>query len=109
MEAYVEAANRWLESLVYTNDLQPIYHYTSPEGLKGIFDNQVIRFTNRLYLNDKSEGIYVFDVLSGHYDEIFPSAFLDDESKNKLVRIIDEFRNGFADLIPFKVYWITFC
>lgn len=108
MEAYVEASNRWLESLVYTNDLQPIYHYTSPEGLKGIFDNQVIRFTNRLYLNDKSEGIYVFDVLSGHYDEIFPSAFLDDESKNKLVRIIDEFRNGFADIIPFKVYQASF-
>lgn len=36
-----------------------IFHYTSPTGLNGIIPNHSIRFTDRNYLNDYTEGRYV--------------------------------------------------
>ncbi len=33
-----------------------IYHYTSPQGLNGILSNHTLRFTDRNFLNDYSEG-----------------------------------------------------
>ena len=39
-----------------------IYHYTSPGGLKGILENKTMRFTDRYFLNDSSEGTYVMDL-----------------------------------------------
>ena len=58
-----------------------IYHYTSPVGLSSIIKGSKLRFTDRFYLNDKSEGIYViklcldnidyFDFLSPKFKESF--------------------------------------
>ncbi len=39
-----------------------IYHYTSPSGLNGILQNHTLRFTDRNYLNDYSEGRYVMEL-----------------------------------------------
>lgn len=62
-------------------DVEAIYHYTSPMGFAGIVENNTLRFTDRFYLNDKSEGIYVlelckknidyFDFLSNEFKEVF--------------------------------------
>ena len=45
-----------------SNKAHPIYHYTSPEGLNGIISNHTLRFTDRNYLNDYSEGRYVMEL-----------------------------------------------
>ena len=39
-----------------------IYHYTSPGGLSSIIGKGKLRFTDRLFLNDKSEGTYVLQL-----------------------------------------------
>lgn len=47
-----------------------IYHYTSPYGINGIIENCTLRFTDRNYLNDYSEGIYVLDLCIDYVEEI---------------------------------------
>ena len=39
-----------------------IYHYTSPDVFNIIINDNTLRFSDRLFLNDKSEGSYVLDV-----------------------------------------------
>lgn len=39
-----------------------IYHYTSTDGLIGILSNSSLRFSNRNFLNDESEGKYTRDL-----------------------------------------------
>lgn len=46
-----------------------IVHYTSPDGLKGIIENKTLRFTDSKYLNDKSEGQIIYDVIDNCLDE----------------------------------------
>ena len=63
------------------------YHYTSPDGLSGIINNQTLRFTDRFYLNDKSEGVYVLNLCLeniNHFD------FLDDTFRNVFVAKCEE-------------------
>ena len=45
-----------------------IYHYTSPEGLKGILDSESMFATDMLFLNDKSENMYVIDIVKNNLD-----------------------------------------
>lgn len=40
-----------------------IYHYTSPEGLLGILENDSLHFTNIYFLNDKSELRYTYNLI----------------------------------------------
>ena len=40
----------------------PIFHYTSPAGLNGIISNHTLRFTDRNYLNDQTEGRYIMQL-----------------------------------------------
>ncbi len=44
---------------VYTGD---IYHYTSPEGLKGIVEDSAIWFSDMRFLNDASELTYIYQI-----------------------------------------------
>ena len=45
-----------------------IFHYTSPNGITGIINNKKLRFSDRLYLNDASEGKYILDFTKKHID-----------------------------------------
>ncbi len=45
-------------------DADILYHYTSPEGLKSIVETNKIWFSEIHYLNDKSEIIYTYNLLS---------------------------------------------
>ena len=38
-----------------------VYHYTSANALLSIIQKRELRFTDRFYLNDKSEGTYVLE------------------------------------------------
>ena len=58
----IKLHNSWNDiSIEHTTE--PIYHYTSRIGLDGIFENRQL-WANDIYKqNDKSEGLYVLDVL----------------------------------------------
>lgn len=45
------------------------YHYTSPEALLSIVQNQTLRFSDIRYMNDKTEGIYFVKVLLDFMDK----------------------------------------
>lgn len=47
-----------------------IYHYTSPEGLKGIFDTKTLFATDMYFLNDASEGMYVINLIRENINEL---------------------------------------
>lgn len=47
-----------------------IYHYTSPEGLKGIFDTSSLFATDMYFLNDSSEGMYVASLIEENIDRL---------------------------------------
>ena len=46
---------------IYTGD---IYHYTSPQGLKGIIEDGAIWFSDMRFLNDTSELTYIYKIAS---------------------------------------------
>lgn len=48
--------------LQYGKSPSHIYHYTSPVGAMGVIENNTLRFTDRNYLNDYSEGMYTLDL-----------------------------------------------
>ena len=53
-----------------------IYHYTSPLGLNGIMSNNTLRFTDRNYLNDYSEGRYVIGLcLDSKFESKLPKEY----------------------------------
>lgn len=47
-----------------------IYHYTSPEGLKGIFDSKALYATDMYFLNDSNEGIYILDLIKENINKL---------------------------------------
>ena len=73
-----------------------VYHYTSPEGLLGILDNQNVRFTDIKYMNDRSEGVYFIKKLIEYieknkgvfpYAEMIVNALLEDNDYNEIKRL----------------------
>lgn len=56
-----------LNEIIPNRDLK-IYHYTSPSGFRGIIENHTLRFTDRNFLNDYSEGIHVMDLCINNID-----------------------------------------
>lgn len=61
------------------------YHYTSPNGFFPMIQNSSLRFTDRFYLNDKSEGIYVLQLCINNI--------------NYFEKIDDKFRNKFEEAL----------
>ena len=57
----IKIHNKKLENYITVEDTD-IYHYTSPTALNSIISNHAIRFTDRNYLNDYSEGRYVMEL-----------------------------------------------
>ena len=54
----VKIHNKNISEYIDTSDCL-VYHYTSPAGFNGIISNHTLRFTDRNYLNDYTEGRYV--------------------------------------------------
>ncbi len=61
-------------------NIPPLYHYTTQDGLLGIINSRSLWFTNILYLNDASEFNYIFNLVQ---DE------LNLKAKNRLVNVLD--------------------
>lgn len=102
-----ELHNNWDDiPLVHTR--KPIYHYTSKNGLEGIFRNRQL-WANDIYRqNDKSEGIYVLDVLKKNINsfgiqEDFKEAIL------KQVEILKpSLKEGFYNSEKYRSFIISF-
>ena len=60
-QSLIKTHSKKLENYIMVEDID-IYHYTSPSALNSIISNHTIRFTDRNYLNDYSEGRYVMDL-----------------------------------------------
>lgn len=53
-----------------------VYHYTSKEAAKNIIEGNTLRFTDRYFLNDYSEGKYIFELCKEHLEELMPESRL---------------------------------
>lgn len=72
-----------------------IYHYTSTQEFQGVIESESLRFTDRNYLNDSSEGIYTLKLIKENLEYINsrnPSITkeVEDISNNKQKIIIKE-------------------
>ncbi len=87
-----EYMNNWNEFIKLYNSFQyeeieklhgNIYHYTSPEGLKGIFDTSSLFASDMYFLNDSSEGMYVISLIEENIDRLC-------KSENELKRYVEK-------------------
>ena len=71
----IKISNEDISKYINTKNLK-IYHYTSPIGLNGILTNHTLRFTDRNFLNDYSEGRYVLQLcLSSRFELKLPKEY----------------------------------
>lgn len=93
-----------------------IYHYTSPEVLNSILSKKALRFTDRNYLNDYSEGRYVmklckngsvYSLLSEELQEQF-NKLCDEMCNNPLKKKVPTYQCSFSlddDSLPMWNYF----
>lgn len=84
-----------------------IYHYTSPDVFNIIINDNTLRFSDRLFLNDKSEGSYVLDVCL----ELIKSKHLEDNCDNKFYQQLEiECKKKISnpEILNFRTYQISF-
>lgn len=81
-----------------------VYHYTSSDTLFKIVEKKQLRFTNRLYLNDCSEGLYVLDLCIKRIDDIWsPNCTF---SKNDFLECLKMLREK-LNLQQFQFYQVS--
>lgn len=68
------------------SEFDVVYHYTSANALLSILQKRELRFTDRFYLNDKSEGTYVLELSKENLSELMDDTSLQSEIK----KVIDE-------------------
>ena len=100
-----EMHNDVLKDLFKNDTDYSIYHYTSPEGLQGIIESNKLRFTNRIYLNDKMEGKYSLDLLMNNYDSIIND---EDLNKEQVIKKIKEYKESKIENYGFKIFQCSF-
>lgn len=76
MDNYYDFINKKIEeSFLYSGET--LCHYTSPKALVDILKSKALRFTDYRFLNDKTEGTYIYDVI----DSLDLSVYNDDFKK----------------------------
>lgn len=82
-----------------------VYHYTTSDTLFKIVEKKQLRFTNRLYLNDCSEGRYVLDLCIKRIDDIWaPNCRF---CKNDFLECLKMLREK-LNLRQFQFYQVSF-
>lgn len=103
---YLDVSNGIFNKL-FDNRRSDIFHYTSPEVMKIIADKGTLRFSDRFYLNDMSEGYYVLDLVIYNIHSI-----IEEESPLYELRefIVDECKKykQIFEKADFKIYQISF-
>ena len=90
--------------LDFIEQASPLYHYTSFDGFKSIITTGKLRFTNRLFLNDYSEGAYVLTLCINQADFLFEK---DDTFKQRFLEKCNE-RLATTGTDPFQFYQCSF-
>lgn len=70
-----------------SKNVKNIYHYTSPKAIKSILSNGKLRFTDRYFLNDYSEGNYVIQLCLDEIDTLIEE---NESLKNKFKKALQE-------------------
>ena len=70
----IETLVKVYNSFQYVKEIEDyngiIYHYSSPEGVKGILDSKALFATDMYYLNDASEGRYVISIIEENIENL---------------------------------------
>lgn len=103
---FIELSNSVLEELSSNKGKENIYHYTGVVGFKSIIENSTLRFTDRFYLNDKSEGVYILELFRDNFDYIVADTPLNKE-KDKLLYEINEYIEHIQEK-DFKIFQVSF-
>lgn len=81
-----------------------LYHYTSPEGLKGIIENKTLFATDLRYMNDSAEYRYVLEMIKNNIDVLCGD---DEKIKDGVLFSVDlALFHGLSD--PIHRYSISF-
>ncbi len=103
---FIRLSNQILQSLFNTEE-QRIYHYTSYDALLPILQSKTLRFSDRFYMNDKTEGTYALDLLIRNIDDIIPVGHGFREQKREICdqcsELMEELKNDW-----FNIYQCSF-
>lgn len=75
----------------------PIYHYTSPSGLKNILTGGALWVSDFAFLNDKSENRYLYDVLEDVLKKPQFPLELNSDFLNELTQILNQRTDSLPD------------
>ena len=107
MKDIVKLHNDW-SNIPFKQSPQYIYHYTSQMGLDGIFSNQQL-WANDIYRqNDKSEGIYVLDLLKNNIASLCSDKRIKDAILKEVERLRPELVDGFCYSEKYRSFIISF-
>lgn len=86
-----------------TLDSQVLYHYTSPDGLYSILKSHELWFTQTDFLNDTSEGSYIFTIIDSCLKNDFDNGFATavnryTQRKQGTLSFIDKFEEFEAEI-----------
>lgn len=94
------------ESSLVDKSSYPIYHYTSDAAFCSILESEKLRFTNKRYLNDTTEGTYILDFCKENAEEIcqdylkyvkeFENACDKYKQKSKKFSLIEQYQCSFS-------------
>lgn len=106
-----EKNNENIEFTDFVNDIQLtekaydgyIYHYTSSEATKSILENRKLRFVDRYYLNDYSEGRYSIELAFEHLNKLIKNQEFYEIIKEELNNRMKKLQNN-----HFFVYQCSF-
>lgn len=99
----------WTHNNIDYQDLldkpKEVYHYTSMDTLQKILEKKQLRFTNREYLNDESEGTYVLKLCKERIDDLWSNE--NSEEKKAFCKYLDEVLAGDHRDV-FQIYQVSF-
>lgn len=93
------------QSLLQSTENEEIYHYTTSNTLAEIIEQNKLRFSNRLYMNDSSEGRYVLDLCIRKTNDIWHTNCKYD--KQEFIKSVEELKKRLK-LQYFQFYQASF-
>lgn len=93
------------QSLLQSTENEEIYHYTTSNTLAEIIEQNKLRFSNRLYMNDSSEGQYVLDLCIRKINDIWHTDCKYD--KQEFIKSVEELKKRLK-LQYFQFYQASF-
>lgn len=103
----VSLHNDW-SNIPLDHSVEYIYHYTSKIGLDGIFSNKQLWACDIYKQNDKSEGIYVLDLLENNIDSLCSDRKIKDAILKQAECLKPKLVDGFCYSEKYRSFIISF-